>query len=61
MKQYKKHSTNNTKYKYTYYQNKHTLQNMLKQPQYKLKQTQCKIYPNEIGTIQSSTLSMRSP
>ena len=30
MKQYKKHSTNNTKhskYKYTYYQNTHTLQN----------------------------------
>jgi len=30
MKQYKKHSTNNTKhskYKYTYYQNNHTLQN----------------------------------
>ena len=26
----------------------HTLQNSLKQPQYKLKQTQCKIYPNEI-------------
>jgi len=30
MKQYKKYSTNNTKhskYKYTYYQNTHTLQN----------------------------------
>ena len=30
MKHYKKHSTNNTKhskYKYTYYQNTHTLQN----------------------------------
>jgi len=34
-----KHSTNNTKhskYKYTYYQNTHTLQNELKQPQYKI-------------------------
>ena len=33
----KKHSTNNTKhskYKYTYYQNTHTLQNKLKKPQY---------------------------
>jgi len=42
-----KHSTNNTehsKYKYTYYQNTHTLQNKSKQPQYK-------IYPNEIVTI----------
>ena len=42
MKQYKKHGTNNakhSKYKYTYYQNTHTLQNKLKQPQYKLKQT----------------------
>ena len=29
----------------------HTLQNKLKQPQYKLKQTQCNIYPNEIVTI----------
>jgi hypothetical protein len=51
MKQYKKHSTNNTKHskhKYTYYQNTqtvvktpphtltHTLQNKLKQPQYKI-------------------------
>ena len=34
-----KHRTNNTKhskYKYTYYQNTHTLQNKLKQPQYKI-------------------------
>jgi hypothetical protein len=34
-----KHSTDNTKnskYKYTYYQNTHTLQNQLKQPQYKI-------------------------
>jgi len=48
MKQYKKHSTNDTKhskYKYTYYQNTHTLQNKLKQPQYK-------IHPSEIVTIQ---------
>jgi hypothetical protein len=29
----------------------HTLQNNIKLPQYKLKQTQCKIYPNEIVTI----------
>jgi len=29
----------------------HTLQNKLKQPQYKLKQTQYEIYPNEIVTI----------
>jgi hypothetical protein len=59
MKQYKKHSTNNTKhskYKYTYYQNTHTLQNKLKQPQYK-------IHPNDVlvVTIQSSALSIRSP
>jgi len=50
---------------YTYYQNTHTLQNPhkhththihtlqnnIKPPQYKLKQTQCKIYPNEIDAI----------
>jgi hypothetical protein len=29
----------------------HTLQNNIKQPQYKLKQTQYKIHPNEIVTI----------
>jgi len=29
----------------------HTLQNNIKPPQYKLKQTQCKIYSNEIVTI----------
>jgi hypothetical protein len=48
---------------YTYYQNTHTLQNPhkhththtlqnnVKPPQYKLKQTQCKIYLTEIVTI----------
>jgi len=52
---------------YTYYQNTtppththihthththtHTLQNNIKPPQYKLKQTHYKIYPNEIFTI----------
>ena len=40
-----------SKYKDTYYQNTHTLQNKLKQPQYKLKQTLYKIYPNETVTI----------
>jgi hypothetical protein len=58
--------TNNTKYskyKYTYYRNTHTLQNphihnrtlqnKLRRPQYKI--------PNEIVTIQSSTLSIRPP
>ena len=42
----RKHSTNNTKhikYKYTYYQNTHTLQKKLKQPQYKLQQPQYKL------------------
>ena len=29
----------------------HTLQNNIKPKQYKLKQTQCKLYPNEIVTI----------
>jgi septation ring formation regulator EzrA len=29
----------------------HTLQNNIKPPQYKLKQRQCMIYPNEIVTI----------
>jgi len=29
----------------------HTLQNNIKPKQYKLKQTQCKMYPNEIVTI----------
>jgi len=29
----------------------HTLQNNIKSPQYKLKHTQCKMYPNEIITI----------
>ena len=59
-----KHSTNNTehsKYKYTYYQNTHTLQNKLKQPQYQLKQPQFKMYPNETVTMQSGTFNIRSP
>jgi hypothetical protein len=29
----------------------HTLQNKLKQPQYKLKQTQYEVYPNEIVNL----------
>ena len=53
----------------TYYQNTHTLQNPhkytlqnnIKPPQYKLKQTQYKIYPNEIVTIQSNARSIKSP
>ena len=43
MKQQKKHSINNTKYskyKYTYYQNTHTLQNKLKQLEYKISQNE---------------------
>jgi hypothetical protein len=39
----------------------HTLQNNIKPPQYKLKQTQYKIYPNEIVTISSNTRSVKSP
>ena len=70
-----KHGPNNTKhskYKYTYYQNTHTI---IKTPthykththththilQNKLKQSQYKIHRNEIDTIHSSTLSTRSP
>jgi hypothetical protein len=50
---HKRNNTKNTvqtmqnkvnKYKYTYYQNTHTLQNKLKLPQYK-------IHPSEIVTI----------
>ena len=33
------------------YTHMHTLQNNIKPPQYKLKQTQYKIYPNEIVTM----------
>jgi hypothetical protein len=41
-----------THYKPTHtHTNTYTLQNSLKPPQYKLKQTQYKIYPNEIITI----------
>ena len=69
-KQNKKHSTNNaehSKYKYIYitktptHYKTHTLQKKVKQPQYKFKQTQYKTCPNEIVTIQSSTLSTRPP
>jgi hypothetical protein len=38
----------------------HTLQNNVKLPQYKLKQTQCKIYPNEIVTTLSNVRSIKS-
>ena len=43
----------NLRVQYTYYQNTHTHthereRENIKPPQYKLKQTQCKIYPNEI-------------
>jgi hypothetical protein len=51
---HKQNYTNNTKhskYMYTYYQNTHTLQNKLKQQEYKLRQPKYKIYPNEIVTI----------
>jgi len=56
----------NLRVQYIYYQNTHTLQkphthththtqhilqNNIKPPQYKLKQTQYKLYPNEIVTI----------
>jgi hypothetical protein len=64
-----KQSTNNTKhskYKYTYYQNTqtivktppHTLSHIL---QNKLNNHSTRNTPNEIVTIQSSTLSIRSP
>jgi hypothetical protein len=61
------HKRNNTKNRVqtiqnTYYQNTHTLQNphlhLVHILQNQLKQTQYEIYPNEIVTIQSSTLSM---
>jgi len=39
----------------------HILQNNIKPPQYKLKQTQYKIYPHEIVTIQSNARSIKSP
>jgi hypothetical protein len=39
----------------------HTLQNNIKPPQYKLKQTQHKLYPNETVTIQSNARSIKSP
>jgi len=57
---------------HTYYQNTHTQththththtqpQNNIKPPQYKLKQTQYKIYPNEIVTVQSNARNIKSP
>jgi len=52
-----KHSTNNTKhskYKYTYYQSTHTLQNQLNNHS-------TRYTPNEIVTIQRITYSVRSP
>jgi hypothetical protein len=39
----------------------HTLQNNIKPPQYKLKQTQYKLYLNEIVAIQSNTRNIKSP
>jgi hypothetical protein len=39
----------------------HTLQNNIKPPQYKLKQTHYKIYPNEMVTIYSNVRSIKSP
>ena len=64
----KKQSTNKTKhskYKYTYYQKTQTLQNPhLHSPiHYKTSQNNhsTRYTPNEIVTIQSSTLSIRSP
>jgi len=49
-----------THYKTHTYTHPH-ITKQVKQPQYKLKQTQYKIYSNEIVTIQSSTLSIKSP
>jgi hypothetical protein len=45
------YSVHITKIRTHYETHTHTLQNNIKPPQYKLKQTQCKIYPNEIVTI----------
>jgi hypothetical protein len=63
-----KHSSNNTKhskYKYTYYQNTHTVvktspHTLTHTLQNKLKQPQTRFTPNELVTIQSRTLSIRS-
>ena len=46
-----KHPHKHTHYKIHTYTHTHTLQNNIKPPQYKLKQTECKIYPNETVTI----------
>ena len=45
-----KHPHKHTHYKIHTYTHTHTLQNNIKPPQYKLKQTECKIYPNEMNT-----------
>jgi hypothetical protein len=45
--EYSIHITKTPTHTHTY---THTLQNNIKPP-HKLKETQCKIYPNEIGTI----------
>jgi len=52
------HTHTHTHYKTHIYTLTHTLQDNIKPPQHKLKQTQYKIYPNEVVTIQSSTLSI---
>ena len=57
-------TTNKSKYKYTYYQNTDTLQNphIHTPTHYKTIESKCstRYIPNEIVTIQSSTLSIRS-
>jgi len=51
-----KNNTKHSKHKYIYYQNTHTythphITKQVKQPQYKIKQTQYKRYPNETVTV----------
>jgi hypothetical protein len=48
LSQVKKNLSQSTVYILPRHPHKHTLQNNIKPPQYKLKQTQCKIYPNKI-------------
>jgi len=57
---YQNTHTHNTKPTYTH-THIHILQNNIKQPQYKLKQTQCKMYLNELVTIASNDHSIKSP